>query len=135
MGVGKGSSSSKRFWILSSKKTRKGQTDIEKTLNTKAICDFRAAAFADIQSKLAGKNSCTVTLTQVKLIIAIGMDEDEHAAYNAARDIPEDENDGFVTEDEMDFNDVLDGTTRMDFSHAGGEFQHILEEELKQKAS
>jgi hypothetical protein len=65
----------------------------------------------------------------------IAMDEDERATYDAARDIPEDVNDGYVTENEMDINDVLDGKTRMDFSHAGGEFQHILEEELLQKAS
>jgi hypothetical protein len=64
----------------------------------------------------------------------IAMDEDERATYDAAQDIPEDVNDGYVTEDEMDINNVLYGNTRMDFSHAGREFQHIFEEELLQKA-
>jgi hypothetical protein len=63
------------------------------------------------------------------------MDEDQRAIYDAARDIPEVPNDGYVTDNEMDINDVLDGTTRIDLSHAGGEFQHILEEELRQKTS
>ncbi|KAF8237586.1 hypothetical protein L208DRAFT_1246508 [Tricholoma matsutake] len=33
----------------------------------------------------------------------------------------------------MDINNVLDGTAGLDFSHAGGEFQHIMEEELHQQ--
>jgi hypothetical protein len=62
------------------------------------------------------------------------MNEDERMAYDAARDIPED--DGYVTEDElMDLNDILDGTAELNFSHAGGEFQHIVEEELYQQSS
>jgi hypothetical protein len=65
----------------------------------------------------------------------IAMDEDERIAYDAARDIPEDNNDGYITENEMNINDVLNGTTRIDFSHAGGEFQHIIEEELQKKTS
>ena len=58
------------------------------------------------------------------------MSEDQRAIYDAARDIPENEDDGYVTDHEMDINDVLDGRTRLDFSHAGGEFQHIMEEKL-----
>jgi hypothetical protein len=50
----------------------------------------------------------------------IAMNEDERASYNAAWDIPEDENDGYVTDNEIDINNILDGTTRLDFSHAGG---------------
>jgi len=63
------------------------------------------------------------------------MNEDERAIYDAARDIPEDNDDGYITDNEMDINNVLDGTTQMEFSHAGKEFQHIVEEELHQKAS
>ena len=63
------------------------------------------------------------------------MDEDERAAFDAARDIPEDDNDGYITENEMNIEDVLDGTTPIDLSHAGGEFQHIIEEELDKKNS
>jgi len=36
----------------------------------------------------------------------------------------------YVTENKININDVLDGVTQLDFSHAGGEFQHIMEEEL-----
>ena len=60
----------------------------------------------------------------------IAMDEDEHANYNGAWDIFEDKDDGYVTKNEIDINDVLDGVTQLDFSHAGREFQHIMEEEL-----
>ena len=61
------------------------------------------------------------------------MNEVERAEYDAARDIPEDEGDGYETDHEIDINDVLDGTTGLDFSHAGGEFQQIMEEELQQQ--
>jgi hypothetical protein len=60
------------------------------------------------------------------------MTEGDRLAYDAARDVPED--DGYVTEEPMDINDVLDGTAGLDFSHAGGEFQHIMEEELRQQS-
>jgi hypothetical protein len=71
----------------------------------------------------------------VKLTKGIAMDEDERAAFEAARDMPEDDNDGYVTENEINFNDVLDGTTLIDLSHAGGEFQDIIDEELFKKTS
>ena len=60
------------------------------------------------------------------------MSEDDLAAFNRAwQDIPEVEDDGFVTDDEpMDINAVLDGHAEFNFSHAGGEFQDIMEEEL-----
>jgi hypothetical protein len=61
----------------------------------------------------------------------VAMNDEERAIYDAARDIPED---GSVDEQEpMDINDVLDGAAQLDFSHAGSEFQHIMEEELHQK--
>jgi hypothetical protein len=63
------------------------------------------------------------------------MDEDERTAFEAARDRPEDDDDGYVTENEININDVLDGTTRIDLSHAGGEFQDIIDEELHKKTS
>lgn len=62
------------------------------------------------------------------------MNEDEHIAYDAAWDIPED--DGYVTEDEpMNIYDILDGTAVLNFSYGGGEFQQIVEEELYQQSS
>lgn len=65
----------------------------------------------------------------------IAMNEDECTVYNAAQDIPEDWNDGYVIKNKMDINDVLNGMTQMEFSHVGKEFQHIIEEELHKKAS
>lgn len=60
------------------------------------------------------------------------MSEDDLAAYNRARqDIPDVVDDGYVTDDEpMDINTVLDGYAELNLSHAGGEFQDIMEEEL-----
>lgn len=64
----------------------------------------------------------------------VGLNEEDLIAFNAARDIPEDNDDGYITEPEpMDMNDVLDGTTELNFSHAGGEFQDIMEEELRKQ--
>ena len=64
---------------------------------------------------------------------SVAMDNEQGALYDAARDILED-NDGYVTDHEpMDINDVLDGTAQLDLSHAGGEFHHIIEEELHQQ--
>jgi hypothetical protein len=60
------------------------------------------------------------------------MNEEEHLAYDAACDIPDD---GYVDEGgPMDINDVLDGTMTLNLSHAGGEFQNIIEEEYISKA-
>jgi hypothetical protein len=65
MGAGKGSSSSKRFRILSSVNTKTRRIDLQKTLNRKAIREFQATAFTNLQSKLAGKlSSCAVTLSE-----------------------------------------------------------------------
>ena len=55
MGVGRGSSSSKRIQILSSKQSKKGQIDVEKTLNSKAVHNYRVKAPADLLSRIAGK--------------------------------------------------------------------------------
>jgi hypothetical protein len=61
------------------------------------------------------------------------MNEEERMAYNAAQDIPDD---GYINENEpMNINDVLDGTAELNLSHAGGEFQLIVEEELYQQHS
>jgi hypothetical protein len=61
------------------------------------------------------------------------MSEDDLTAYNNAQDIPEIVDDGYVTEEDsnpMDINTVLDGFRELNFSHAGGEFQDIMEAEL-----
>ena len=64
MATGKGSSSSKWFWILSSRKTKKGHIDVEKTLNAKGVHDFWAAASANLEAKVTGKiSSCCIMLS------------------------------------------------------------------------
>jgi hypothetical protein len=66
------------------------------------------------------------------LIKPVAMSEDDLAAYNKERDIPEKEVDGYVTEDDpMDINTIFDGYTDLNVSHAGGEFQDIMEVELR----
>lgn len=54
------------------------------------------------------------------------MDKEERQAFEDARDIP-DSNHNNSNDLLMNIDDILDGSTRMDFSHAGGEFQQILE--------
>lgn len=132
MGVGRGSSSSKRLRYVHSSNTKKGRVDVDGTLNKRGVRDFQAKARAKLQSKVAGE-SCK----SIPMIITHpppAMNEEERMAYDAARDIPED--DGYITEDEpMNIHDVLNGNAELDLSHAGGEFQLILEEELYQQRS
>lgn len=65
MGAGRGSSSSKRLRMLTSKRTKTKRIDVEKTLTSTGIRVYRAKAFADLQSKLAGKRClCTVTVSE-----------------------------------------------------------------------
>lgn len=57
MGIGRGSSSSKRVRVLHSKNSKKGCSDVSKTLNSKGIRDFRAKAQIALQLKIAGEFS------------------------------------------------------------------------------
>lgn len=62
------------------------------------------------------------------------MSEEDCITYDLVWDIPED-NDGYMTDcGPMDINNILDGTTQLNVSHAGGEFQQIMEEELHQQS-
>lgn len=103
---------------------------MEKTLNKKGAQDYQTCVHAKLQSKVAGES--------FQLILSIAnpptvMNEEECMAYNAVWDIPE--GDGYVTEGKaMDINDILDETAELNFSHTGGEFQHIVEEELHQQS-
>jgi hypothetical protein len=129
MAIGRGSSLSKRLRYLHSTNTKNGHVDVQKTLNPKGVRDFRVKAQANLQAKVAGELRCFKNLTTTNEPAA--MNEEDRIAYDAARDIPEVEEDGYVTEDEpMHINDVLDGTTDLNLSHAGGEFHQIMEEEL-----
>jgi len=85
---------------------------------------------AKLQLKVAGESSGFILSTANPPTATNG---EECMAYDAAWNIPED--DSYVTEGEaMDINDILDGTTELNFSHAGGIFQHIVEEELHQQS-
>ena len=58
------------------------------------------------------------------------MDNDERQVFESARDIPDDihDNDSSLL---MNIDDILDGSVTMGFSHAGREFQQILEDDLQ----
>jgi hypothetical protein len=56
------------------------------------------------------------------------MNEHERHAFDKLRDIPEDHDD-----EEIYIADVLDGSTPLDISHAGGEFVELLEEDLRKE--
>jgi hypothetical protein len=123
MTIGRGSSSSKRLRYTHSSNTKKGCVDVANTLNKRGVRVFQANAHAKLVSKISGESYQYMSVSIAHPLIA--MNEEERMAYNAARDIPED--DGYVTEVEpMDINDVLDGKVELNFSHAGGEFQHIV---------
>ena len=57
------------------------------------------------------------------------MDEFKRRAMESLRDIPEDESElcGLGS----DIGNILDGSVPLDLSHAGGEFNQILEEDLR----
>jgi hypothetical protein len=131
MGIGRGSSSSKYLEYIHSSNTKKGHINVEKTLNRKGVRDFQAAAHAKLDLKIASKFSIFILTYITKQPIA--MNKEECLAYNAACDIPDD---GYVNQDgPMAINDVLDGTMTLNLSHAGGEFQNIIEEEICQQSS
>ena len=53
------------------------------------------------------------------------MSEEERRAFEGLRDLlePQDHDDQFI-----DIDDVIDGNAAFNISHAGGEFQEILED-------
>ena len=63
-----------------------------------------------------------------KLTYFLAMDKEEREAFENARDIPQYNDDGNFL---MNIDEVLDGSTIMGLSHAGGEFQQILEGDLQ----
>jgi hypothetical protein len=60
------------------------------------------------------------------------MDEDERRAFDRLRDIPDNIPDN-MGDCPIDIDNVLDGSTRIDISHAGGEFQQMLEEDVRKE--
>ncbi|KAF8224371.1 hypothetical protein L208DRAFT_1311939 [Tricholoma matsutake] len=58
------------------------------------------------------------------------MDEVQCCAIKAHHDIPEGSDQG---DDGLGINNILDGSTPLSLSHAGGEFNQILEEDLHTK--
>jgi hypothetical protein len=96
MGNGKGSSLSKRVWILSSRKSKKGRVDVEQTLGLKGVRDFRAK----LQLKDAGEFcSFPCSSEDSSEMNGVAMNDEQCASYDAARDIPEDD-DGYITHHE-----------------------------------
>jgi hypothetical protein len=56
------------------------------------------------------------------------MDEVQRRSIEALHDIPEGSD---QADDGLGINDILDGSTPLDLSHAGGEFSQLLEEDLR----
>jgi len=57
------------------------------------------------------------------------MDESSRRALEALRDIPDEASDSEGAG--LGINDILNGSTPVDFSHTGGEFNQILENDLR----
>lgn len=55
MGIGRGSSSSKRVRYVHSSNTKKGRIDVEKTLNKRGVRNYQANVLAKLQSKVDGE--------------------------------------------------------------------------------
>ena len=56
------------------------------------------------------------------------MDEFKCRAIEALQDIPEDDSELYVLS--SDISNILEGSIPLDLSHAGGEFNQLLEEDL-----
>jgi Txe/YoeB family toxin of Txe-Axe toxin-antitoxin module len=126
MGIGKGSSSSKRIKVFASKRVNDKRSHTEMLLNAKSIRFFRENKHEELQLKMQGAFSCS--MHDHRLIYPLAMNNEERQNFEKARDIPDRglDNDSNL----MNIDDILDGSTIMGLSHAGGEFQQILEEDL-----
>jgi hypothetical protein len=127
MVVGKGSSSSKHIKVFASKRVNEKRGHSEMLLNAKSVRKFRERQHEQLQEKMEGTLSCSLDIHSYTLTFPLAMNEEERQAFEIARDIPDYGTDNSLL---MNIDDVLDGSMHMNLSHAGGEFQHILEEGL-----
>jgi hypothetical protein len=128
MTIQRSSSSSKRVRICGSKKAaRGGRLSFQSTLGPRAIRKYRENAQTDFRNQLEGKTSIALVLA-LWLIVSVVMGEDERRTLDAIWDLPEDYDD-----DVIDVDDVLDGIAPIDISHVSGEFQAILEDDLRKE--
>jgi hypothetical protein len=69
-----------------------------------------------------------MALVVLELIVLVVMDEDERRTLDTIWDLPEEYDD-----DPINVNDVLNGIAPIDISHVGGEFQAILEDDMRKE--
>jgi hypothetical protein len=127
MAVGKGSSSSKHIKVFASKRVNDKRSHTEMLLNAKGARLFREIQHEQLQSKIEGAFICSMDIH--RLTFPSAMDNEEQQAFESARDIPDINNDN-DNDSMLNIGDILDGSMCIDLSHAGGEFQQILEEGL-----
>ncbi|KAF8143976.1 hypothetical protein K438DRAFT_1922403 [Mycena galopus ATCC 62051] len=119
----KGSSTSKKIKILSSGYDAATGSSTAATLNNLSRSGqdrYREAGAEDLRERLRN------------------MSEDNLEAFRALREVPEDrtgdidDDENLGSERELGIRDVLDGTIRMDYSHAGGEFIETLQDGIEE---
>ncbi|KAG6895498.1 hypothetical protein C0992_000998 [Termitomyces sp. T32_za158] len=124
-------SSSKRLRALSTKSSSKGRIVLEAVLGSRQIQESIARANADRRLK-QGKFDCSSDYSYKATHWQIA------SVHLSPSDIPEDErvqpdiDASYAPPNENDLNAVLDGAATYDLSHAGGEFEHIVEDLIQQ---
>ncbi|KAG6847569.1 hypothetical protein H0H93_007343 [Arthromyces matolae] len=99
-----------------------------KTLGTKALELYRRKIKQAIDNRLQSRSLLCLVERQAE--DAIGLEDKEREVINAIRDMPDYED---LNNDDDDFVDpgrILDGAVAIDISHAGGEFQQLMEQDL-----
>lgn len=121
------SNTSKKVSILGGPATSNGKCLPSRTLGPRAKCKLRSLEAANLKAKIDGE--CSL-FPQIRWLAQqpLAMDEDQRLAFEAMRDIPNYEHDATANEDSI--SHLMDGTLPFDLSHAGGEFQQILEDGL-----
>ncbi|KAF8152715.1 hypothetical protein K438DRAFT_1778454 [Mycena galopus ATCC 62051] len=119
----KGSSTSKKIKILSSGYDAATGSSTAATLNNLSRSGqdrYREAGAEDLRERLRN------------------MSEEHLEAFRALREVPEDrtgdmdDDENFGPGTELGIQDVLDGSVRMDYSHAGGEFIETLQDGIEE---
>ena len=125
----------KRLGKFSSKKTPKGRRATNKTLNPKGIHNARNHEMQQGFKRLQGAPWRHIFIVHyIDLdIIFTAMNDEERAAIQAVRDIP---NHDFSLPDvsmesPLSAHDILDSSVAVNLSHNGGELRQILEDDAE----
>ncbi|KAG6835989.1 hypothetical protein H0H93_012471 [Arthromyces matolae] len=99
-----------------------------KTLGTKALETYRRRIKQAIDDRL--QSMSVLCLIGCQAEGAIGLEDREREVINAIRDMPDYEGLNDDGDDFVDAGQILDGAVEIDISHAGGEFQQLMEQDL-----